>query len=50
MIAGMVAGGTGLTPMLQVIKEILRNPEDKTSVHLIFANNGEEVETISLYF
>lgn len=39
---GMVAGGTGITPMLQVIQEVLRNAEDKTELHLIFANNGEE--------
>lgn len=38
---GMIAGGSGITPMLQVISHILRNPEDKTKVHLIFANNGE---------
>lgn len=39
---GMVAGGTGITPMLQVIKEILNNPQDHTIVHLVFANNTEE--------
>ncbi|KAL7273904.1 NADH-cytochrome b5 reductase [Rhizina undulata] len=39
---GMIAGGTGITPMLQVIKAILRNPEDKTEVDLIFANVNEE--------
>eukprot|EP00981_Chlorochromonas_danica_P001080 scaffold246_cov181-Ochromonas_danica.AAC.14 len=39
---GMLAGGTGLTPNLQVLKEILRNPEDRTQVHLVFANNSEE--------
>jgi len=35
---GMVAGGSGITPMFQVIKEILNNPNDKTKVSLIFAN------------
>ncbi|KAI9190106.1 NADH-cytochrome b5 reductase [Blastocladiella emersonii ATCC 22665] len=34
----MIAGGTGLTPMLQVIKAILKNPEDSTKVSFIFAN------------
>lgn len=28
-----VAGGTGITPMLQVIDAILSNPEDNTQVH-----------------
>ncbi|CAG8609707.1 4722_t:CDS:2 [Paraglomus brasilianum] len=35
---GMVAGGTGITPMLQIIRAILKNPDDKTIVSLIFAN------------
>ncbi|XP_020685101.1 NADH-cytochrome b5 reductase-like protein isoform X1 [Dendrobium catenatum] len=35
---GMVAGGTGITPMVQVIKAILKNPDDKTQVSLIYAN------------
>ena len=39
---GMVAGGTGITPMLQIIQEVLRNPDDKTQISLVFANNGEE--------
>lgn len=55
----MLAGGTGITPMLQVylvfqqqklllynimfqvIKEILKNPDDKTDVTLVFANHAE---------
>jgi cytochrome-b5 reductase len=36
---GMLAGGSGITPMLQVVKEIVNNPEDYTTVHLVFANN-----------
>lgn len=41
---GMIAGGTGLAPMLQIIKAIIRNPEDKTEVDFIFANvNVEDI-------
>ncbi|KAF9365683.1 NADH-cytochrome b5 reductase [Mortierella sp. NVP85] len=39
---GMIAGGTGLTPMLQIIRAIVKNPEDKTLVNLIFANVTED--------
>ncbi len=39
---GMVAGGTGITPMLQVIHAILRDPKDTTELWLIFANQTEE--------
>ncbi|KAJ3171950.1 hypothetical protein HDU88_006760 [Geranomyces variabilis] len=35
---GMIAGGTGITPMYQLIKRILRDPSDNTRVTLIFAN------------
>lgn len=35
---GMIAGGTGITPMLQVIEAILKNPDDNTKVSLIYAN------------
>ena len=35
---GLVAGGTGITPMLQVIEEVLRNPADKTQLSLVFGN------------
>ncbi|KAL2283602.1 hypothetical protein FJTKL_09907 [Diaporthe vaccinii] len=37
---GMVAGGTGITPMLQVVKAIIRGRKagDRTEVDLIFAN------------
>lgn len=41
---GMIAGGTGITPMLQVVKAIIRGRAagDKTEVDLIFANVTEE--------
>ncbi|XP_076909759.1 NADH--cytochrome b5 reductase 1-like isoform X1 [Bidens hawaiensis] len=35
---GMLAGGSGITPMFQVARAILENPKDKTQVHLIYAN------------
>ena len=37
---GMLAGGSGITPMLQVLEEIARNPKDRTQAHLVFANVG----------
>lgn len=41
---GMIAGGTGITPMLQVIKAIHRGRAagDRTQVDLIFANVNED--------
>jgi cytochrome-b5 reductase len=38
---GMIAGGTGITPMMQIIREVLSNPEDKTSISLVYANTHE---------
>ncbi|KAF3957320.1 hypothetical protein CMV_017659 [Castanea mollissima] len=35
---GMLAGGSGITPMFQLTRAILENPKDKTNVHLIYAN------------
>jgi len=37
---GMIAGGTGLTPMLQVMKAIADDTEDLTEVSLLFANRS----------
>ncbi|CAE7646635.1 NITA, partial [Symbiodinium sp. KB8] len=34
----MIAGGTGITPCYQVLAAILRDPLDKTTVRLLFAN------------
>ncbi|KYK70651.1 putative NADH-cytochrome b5 reductase 1 [Toxoplasma gondii TgCatPRC2] len=39
---GMVAGGTGVTPMFQLLSSILRTGGDKTTVSLLFANRTEE--------
>lgn len=35
---GMIAGGTGITPMLQLIRQVLKDKEDKTELCLLFAN------------
>ncbi|CAH1440615.1 unnamed protein product [Lactuca virosa] len=35
---GMITGGSGITPMFQVVRAVLENPSDKTKVHLIYAN------------
>ncbi|SCU96439.1 LAFA_0G06348g1_1 [Lachancea sp. 'fantastica'] len=37
----MVAGGSGITPMLQVLNEVITNPEDATKISLIYANETE---------
>ena len=37
----LVAGGTGVTPMMQLVDKILTNPTDRTKMHLILANNNE---------
>ncbi|ERS99239.1 hypothetical protein HMPREF1624_04437 [Sporothrix schenckii ATCC 58251] len=40
---GLVAGGTGITPMYQLIKAVLRNAdEDKTKITLVYGNIAEE--------
>ncbi|KAJ1951545.1 NADH-cytochrome b5 reductase [Linderina macrospora] len=39
---GMIAGGTGITPMYQIVQHILDNPEDKTRVSVVFANVNED--------
>ncbi|KAL7665674.1 NADH-cytochrome b5 reductase 1 [[Candida] zeylanoides] len=38
---GMIAGGTGIAPMYQILTAILRNPDDKTKVSLLYANVSE---------
>uniref|UniRef100_A0A8C4Q4F1 NADH-cytochrome b5 reductase n=1 Tax=Eptatretus burgeri TaxID=7764 RepID=A0A8C4Q4F1_EPTBU len=38
----MIAGGTGITPMLQLIRHIVADPGDKTKCSLLFANQTEQ--------
>ncbi|KAK4503542.1 hypothetical protein PRZ48_004457 [Zasmidium cellare] len=38
----LIAGGTGITPMYQLCRQIFKNPEDKTKVTLVFGNVTEE--------
>lgn len=38
----MVAGGTGITPMYQLIRTICTDVEDNTTISLLYANNKEE--------
>ena len=35
---GMIAGGTGITPMLQIIHAVLKDAKDKTTMYLLFSN------------
>ena len=35
---GLIAGGTGITPMLQLIRHVLKDKDDKTELMLLFAN------------
>ncbi|OXV09611.1 hypothetical protein Egran_02618 [Elaphomyces granulatus] len=37
----LIAGGTGITPMYQLLRSIFKNPEDKTKVTLVFGNVTE---------
>lgn len=34
----MIAGGTGITPMLQLVRQVLKDKSDKTELSLLFAN------------
>ncbi|KAK1751247.1 hypothetical protein QBC47DRAFT_454634 [Echria macrotheca] len=39
---GMIAGGTGITPMFQLIRAVCEDETDDTSISLIYANNTED--------
>ncbi|KAF9936902.1 NADH-cytochrome b5 reductase [Modicella reniformis] len=34
----LIAGGSGITPMIQIVSSLLKNKTDKTKIHLIYAN------------
>lgn len=38
----MLAGGTGITPMLQLIRAMIKDPKDKTQASLLYANQTEK--------
>lgn len=38
----MLAGGTGITPIYQVIQAILKDPEDETEMYVVYANRTED--------
>ncbi|GJD06716.1 NADH-cytochrome b5 reductase 1 [Galdieria sulphuraria] len=38
----MIAGGTGITPMYQLIETILNDPLERTQISLIYANHTEQ--------
>ena len=35
---GMIAGGTGITPMLQLVRAIFKDKTDNSEISLLFAN------------
>lgn len=39
---GLIAGGTGITPMYQLIRAVMKNPEDKTKIVLVTANISDK--------
>eukprot|EP00614_Pseudopedinella_elastica_P030591 CAMPEP_0172613204 /NCGR_PEP_ID=MMETSP1068-20121228/40529_1 /TAXON_ID=35684 /ORGANISM="Pseudopedinella elastica, Strain CCMP716" /LENGTH=349 /DNA_ID=CAMNT_0013417595 /DNA_START=11 /DNA_END=1060 /DNA_ORIENTATION=- len=39
---GLLAGGTGITPMLQVLTAVFENPQDATTCSLVYANKTED--------
>lgn len=38
----MIAGGTGITPMYQVIKAVLKQADDDTQLSLLYANQSPD--------
>ncbi|CAL5202923.1 unnamed protein product [Lathyrus oleraceus] len=38
----MLAGGTGITPIYQVVQAIIKDPEDLTEMHVVYGNQSED--------
>lgn len=38
----LIAGGTGITPILQLVRAVFRDPDDNTCLALLYANKTEE--------
>lgn len=38
----LLGGGTGITPLFQILQKVAEDPSDKTNVHLFYANNTVE--------
>ncbi|GMM51909.1 cytochrome-b5 reductase [Starmerella bacillaris] len=38
----LLGGGTGITPLFQILEKVANDPNDKTNVQLFFANNTPE--------
>ncbi|KAL8594870.1 NADH-cytochrome b5 reductase 2 [Nucella lapillus] len=38
---GMIAGGTGITPMLQLVRQVFKDSDDSTDLWLLFANQTD---------
>ena len=38
----LIAGGSGITPIHQLVRTVLQNPADKTKLTLLYANNTEQ--------
>ena len=44
----MIAGGSGITPMYQIIQAVVTNNNDRTQLVLLFANKTEVILRIQL--
>ena len=38
----MIAGGSGITPMLQIVRDVFKNESENTKISLLFANQTEQ--------